>query len=144
MSNYPPGMSKRDFVRAGIDQPHAHEHEWEVDERSPEIEDAAAIIFEYCMYSEGAHGEGWSCDRQRTHRLEEVSVTKKREGKPDIIYLDTNPKGDFWRVGEAAEVDLLDAGYEVVDFDWSTVDEAGVAVVENENWRVKYETRRKT
>ena len=87
-SNYPPGMSKRDFVRAGIDQPHDHEHEFESDPVDwPILEDNAAIFHEYCMYSEGRWGEGWSCEESRTTRCELRSISLVREGRPDIEYL---------------------------------------------------------
>jgi len=72
MSNYPPGMSSRDFVRAGIDQPHHHEHEF-VKDRSrvgPAFEDGAAIFYEKCRYVEGRHGQEYSCEETRSYRFE--------------------------------------------------------------------------
>ena len=69
---YPPGMTKRDFVRAGIDQPHSHEHEW-VENRgvdNPIIEDGAAIFFQECNYAEGRYGEGYSCTETNSYRFE--------------------------------------------------------------------------
>jgi len=72
MSNYPPGMSGRDFVRAGIDQPHSHEHEWVencgVD--GPIIEDGAAVFFQECNYSEGRYGEKYQCQETNSYRFE--------------------------------------------------------------------------
>lgn len=71
-SNYPPGMSSRDFVRAGIDQPHSHEHEFLIDDSrvSPIFEDGAAIFHEECRYVEGRHGQGYSCEETRSYRFE--------------------------------------------------------------------------
>lgn len=70
MSNYPPGMSGRDFVRAGIDQPHHHEHEWKPAEKEPIFEDGAAIFQEECRYVEGRYAEGFSCEETRTYRFD--------------------------------------------------------------------------
>lgn len=71
-SNYPPGMSSRDFVRAGIDDPHHHEHEFRGDDEraNPIFEDGAAVFFEECRYVEGRHGQGWSCEETRSYRFE--------------------------------------------------------------------------
>lgn len=69
--NYPPGTSRRDLIRGGIIEPHAHEHEWELgDVDNPVIEDGAAIFHERCRYVEGRWGEGWSCEETRTYRFE--------------------------------------------------------------------------
>lgn len=85
MSNYPPGMSKRDFVRAGIDQPHDHEHEWENNnDEWPLLEDGAAIFREKCNYAEGRYGEGWECEETRTYRFEYHSLKLDTER---LIYL---------------------------------------------------------
>jgi len=87
-SNYPPGMGRRDFVRAGIDQPHDHLHEWEAEQDGwPMFEDNAAIFSEYCMYAEGRWGEGWECEETRSTRCELRSISLVREGQPDIEYL---------------------------------------------------------
>lgn len=95
-SNYPPGMSKRDFVRAGIDQPHHHEHEWEHgDMDNPVIEDGAAIFHQRCLYSEGRYGEGWECEETRTYRFD-YSTIESPDGKewelPDITNWDEAPE----------------------------------------------------
>jgi hypothetical protein len=88
-SNYPPGMSKRDFIRAGIDDPHHHEHEFRpMDSQvAPIIEDGAAIFQEECRYVEGEYAEGWSCEETRTYRFE-YSTLESPSGKewelPDI------------------------------------------------------------
>jgi hypothetical protein len=79
MSNYPPGMSGQDFVRAGIDQPHHHEHEFEPSEECPIFEDGAAIFYEHCIHSEGRYGEGW---------LERI--IRVRDNKPNVAYLPTD------------------------------------------------------
>jgi len=72
MSNYPPGMSKRDFVRAGIDDPHNHECEFLMDDdrANPIIEEGAAIFHTECRYVEGEYGQGYSCEETRSYRFE--------------------------------------------------------------------------
>jgi hypothetical protein len=71
MSNYPPGMSKRDFIRAGIDEhPNAHEHEWRPGDSGPLLEDGAAMFREECGYVGGPHGHGWECEETRSYRME--------------------------------------------------------------------------
>ena len=85
---YPPGMSSHDFVRAGIDQPHHHEHEWRADsDDSMMFEDGAVIFTEYCGYSEGRWGEGYSCEETRILRCDVERVVVVRESKPNITYL---------------------------------------------------------
>ncbi|TQQ81881.1 hypothetical protein EWF95_02785 [Halonotius roseus] len=87
-SNYPDGMTSRDFVRAGIDQPHHHEHEWREDQHDqPIFEDGAAIFFETCGYAEGRYGEGWECDESRTIRCELDRIEKTRDGGASITFL---------------------------------------------------------
>jgi hypothetical protein len=65
-------MSGRDFVRAGIDQPHSHEHEWVENPgvNDPLIEDGAAIFRQECNYSEGRYGEKYQCQETKTYRFE--------------------------------------------------------------------------
>jgi hypothetical protein len=72
MSNYPPGMSKRDFVRAGIDEhPNAHEHQWGPGrDPGPLLEDGAAVFQEECRYAAGPDGHGWQCEETRSYRME--------------------------------------------------------------------------
>lgn len=82
MSNYPPGMSGRDFVRAGIVEPHHHEHEWVGSDPGLIIEDGAAIFSEECRYAEGRYGEGWQCEESRTYRFEERYVWIEGEPNP--------------------------------------------------------------
>lgn len=76
MSNYPPGMSHQDFVRAGIIEPHHHECEFVPCEHGefPIIEDGAAIFHERCNYVEGQYGDGWECERERSYRFEYSSL----------------------------------------------------------------------
>lgn len=109
-SNYPPGMSKRDFVRAGIDQPHHHEHEWEPDEEHyPVFEDGAAIFIEYCLYAEGRWGEGYACEEMRTNRCDVERIIKVREGEPNISYLasEENPRENWGHVERIYEDALV-------------------------------------
>lgn len=90
MSNYPPGMSGQDFVRAGIDQPHHHEHEFEPSEECPIFEDGAAIFYEHCIHSEGRYGEGWTCGKTCTIRFELKQIIRVRDNKPNVAYLPTD------------------------------------------------------
>lgn len=109
MSNYPPGMSKRDFIRAGIDQPHHHEHEWEPNESDyPLFEDGAAVFSESCRYAEGRWGEGWACEETRWLRCDVERIIKVREGEPNIAYLasEENP-GENWGYIERIYEDAL-------------------------------------
>ena len=123
---YPPGMSKRDFVKAGIDQPHNHEHEWRLDDmENPMFEDGAAIFHEYCDYVEGRWGEGWSCEESRTLRCDVERVVLLREGKPNVAYLASeedyhNEWGFIERLYEDAlvAVEITDfEGIEILDCD---------------------------
>jgi len=85
-SNYPPGMSKRDFIRAGIDNPHDHEHEWRHgDIDNPVIEDGAAIFHQQCRYVEGQYGEGWECEETRTYRFE-YSTLESPDGEKTELH----------------------------------------------------------
>lgn len=109
MSNYPDGMSKRDFIRAGIDQPHNHEHEWEPTGRDdPIFEDGAAIFIQSCGYAEGRWGEGWACEETRSFRCDVDRIIKVREGAPNIAYLsgEENPR-ENWRHIERVYEDAL-------------------------------------
>lgn len=84
-NNYPPGMGRRDKIRAGIIEPHAHEHEWWPDEHNgPLIEDGAAIFTQVCEYSEGEFGEKWSCDETRTYRFEYSTLETPDGDKYDL------------------------------------------------------------
>jgi hypothetical protein len=87
MSNYPPGMSGRDFVRAGIDQPHYHEHEFFSDNTDPIFEDGAAVFSESCDYVEGEYGQGYRCEESRWIECGLDRVVKIRNGAPNIDYL---------------------------------------------------------
>lgn len=70
-SNYPPGMTSRDFVKAGIDQPNHHDCEFrQVRGHNPIIEDGAAIFIRECTYAEGRYGEGWKCEETDDYRFE--------------------------------------------------------------------------
>lgn len=126
MSNYPPGMSGRDFVRAGIDQPHHHEHEWVPCEgENPVFEDGAAIFLEECLYAEGEYGQGWECEEGRQGRCDVERVVKLRDGKPDIVYLASEDKprerfGVIERIYEDALVAIEMTDYyeiQVLDID---------------------------
>lgn len=71
-------MSKRDFIRAGIDEhPDAHEHEWgPPDDPGPLIEDGAAVFTQRCRHYSGPHGHGDQCEATNSFRLEyDVLVT---------------------------------------------------------------------
>lgn len=84
-SNYPPGMSKRDFVRAGIDQPHHHDCEFRpAQDDSLIIEDGAAIFFEECRYVEGEYGQGYSCEETRSYRFEYDTLELLDGGEIDL------------------------------------------------------------
>lgn len=92
--NYPPGMSKRDFIRAGIDDPHNHECEFEPDDSrdDPIIEDGAAIFHFQCRYVEGRWGEGYSCEETKSYRFEYAELdlpNSDRVDLPDITGWDT-------------------------------------------------------
>lgn len=78
-------MSSRDFVRAGIDEPHHHEHEWLQDE-DPEfhMEDGAAIFIEECWYAEGEYGQGWECEETRSYRFEYDTLELLDGGEIDL------------------------------------------------------------
>lgn len=113
-------MSKRDFVRAGIDQPHHHEHEWmPLEADYPIFEDGAAIFQEICNYAEGRYGEGWRCDKTRSHRCEVERIVKIRDNEPNVAYLASEEEpGERWsyfeRIFEDALVILsMAAKYEV-------------------------------
>lgn len=63
---YPPGMSKRDFIRAGIDEgPHHHECEF-YPEEGPILEDGAAIFIAECEYAD----RDYSCDETESFRFD--------------------------------------------------------------------------
>jgi len=67
---YPPGTWAGD-PRAPWNEPHHHEHEFEPrQDKSPIIEDGAAIFHEGCIYAEGEYGQGWQCEKKRTYRFE--------------------------------------------------------------------------
>ena len=70
MSNYPPGMGYRDKVRAGIIEPHSHEHEFEPLDAEIILEDGAAILIQECIYAEGKYGQGYSCEEKKDYRFE--------------------------------------------------------------------------
>jgi hypothetical protein len=110
MSNYPPGMSSRDFVRAGIDQPHHHEHEFFSDNTDPIFEDGAAVFSESCNYAEGQYGQGYQCEETRWIRCELNRVVKIQNDAPNIDYLasEESPSMDrhIERVMEEAIVSL--------------------------------------
>jgi hypothetical protein len=89
-NNYPPGMSHRDFIRAGIIQPHRHEHEWGTATRdSPIIEDGAAIFNQQCEYVEGQYGQGYQCEETRSVRFEYGDIE--------------SPDDEYWQVPEITE-----------------------------------------
>jgi hypothetical protein len=80
-SNYPPGMSKRDFIRAGIDDhPNAHTHEWLPDTRPEMFEDWAMHFHERC--------DRRGCGETRVRRADLTHVTRRREDTdaPPITY----------------------------------------------------------
>jgi len=85
--NYPPGMTSRDFVRAGIDDPHHHEHEFmPMDSHGPLIEDGAAVFIEECRYGEGEFG--WQCEEQRSYRFEYDCLELLDGGEIDLPSID--------------------------------------------------------
>jgi hypothetical protein len=134
-SNYPPGMSKRDFVRAGIDQPHHHEHEWFPDEEGPYLEDKAAVFIERCRYAEGEYGQGWSCEEERTYRFEEVHLRRLRDEKPPVTYTDIDRAMQLARL-EAGLIGVYQEG-EIIDIDPDP--DVGHLVVEHDGWQVRFE-----
>lgn len=94
--NYPPGTSRRDLIRGGIIEPHAHECEFEPDDPrdGPIIEDGAAIFHLRCNYVEGRWGEGWSCEETKTYRFEYGELDTpddERIDLPDITEWDEVP-----------------------------------------------------
>jgi hypothetical protein len=88
MSNYPPGTSAGD-PRAPWNAPdHSHDHQWNPSNGDyPLFEDGAAIFVDYCEYSEGRFGDGWSCEETRSIRCDVERVVKVRDGEPNIEYL---------------------------------------------------------
>jgi hypothetical protein len=87
MSNYPPGTSRRDLIRGGIIEPHHHEHEFEPRQnKSPIIEDGAAIFREKCIYAEGEYGQGYQCEETLTYRFEYSTLE--------------SPNGETWPLPE--------------------------------------------
>lgn len=139
---------KRSFSGPSTSPPPAtpvdtHDHEWRlVDGMNPIIEDGAAIFREECdwveitssthseKHDETFYGEGAQCDATRSFRMEAKSVTKKREGKPDIEYLidghyDEEPA--LIAVESSGEITMVDPEKNY-----------GSVRVETENWSVTY------
>ena len=115
---YPPGMTSRDFVKAGIDTPHDHECEFEhARGENPIFEDGAAIFIESCHYAEGRWGEGWECEEMRSLRCDVERVVLIRDDKPDVAYLASEE--DYhtkWEFIERLYEDALVA-VEITDFE---------------------------
>jgi hypothetical protein len=98
MSNYPPGTSAGD-PRAPWNAPdHSHDHEWRPSNGDyPLFEDGAAVFAEYCEYSEGRYGDGWSCEETRWIRCDIERIVKVRDGEPNIEYLATEENHSMHR-----------------------------------------------
>jgi hypothetical protein len=144
MNNYPPGMSKRDFVRAGIDQPHAHEHEFTSEGMDgPIIEDGAAIFREECWYAEGEYGQGWECEESRTYRFE-YSTLESPDG--EVVELPTiaewpsdMPDGRDGKVVEIEEAFHTHGPGDLVSFDVDPDRDGGVVTLEYKGWKLRFE-----
>lgn len=117
MSNYPPGTSAGDPRAPWNAADHSHDHEWyPAEKENPIFEDGAAIFHDYCEYSEGRYGDGWSCEETRSMRFDIERVVISREGEPDVTYLaSTEDSADDWSyvhsVFERA-IELVECGTE--------------------------------
>lgn len=86
MSPYPPGTSRRDLVRGGIIEPHAHDHEFLLEDTGVVFEDSAVIFTQRCHYAEGEYGQGWECEEEVSMRVDADRLIRHREGQPDVSY----------------------------------------------------------
>lgn len=115
MSNYPPGTSAGDPRAPWNDSDHSHDHEWYPEiEPSPILEDGAAIFMDYCEYSEGQYGDGWSCDETRSLRCELDRVILNRKNEPDVTYLNSEYVSCF------IELVLEEAVLAIEEDEWNT------------------------
>jgi homoserine trans-succinylase len=69
---YPPNVSRRDKIRAGIIEPHSHECNFVATEKNITYEDNAFYVLFHCDYREGEWGEEYSCD-EKIHVRYEIS-----------------------------------------------------------------------
>lgn len=139
-SNYPPGMSGRDFVKAGIDQPHHHEHEWESDRgENPIIENGAAIFSEHCRYVEGQWGEGWKCEKTRRYRFEYSTLEGPNGGEVELPTGHDLDEAEDWVVltVEAIEEKFYE-GDDDVEIHVDDDKKHGIVSLEYEGWSVNF------
>lgn len=86
---YPPNVSRRDKVRAGIIEPHSHDCHF-VPEEEIIYEDNAFHGFFCCDYAEGEYGEGYSCDEKIHVRYEVSHLCFPEKPRVEPIELEEN------------------------------------------------------
>jgi hypothetical protein len=122
-----------------------HDHEWVLADDLPTFEDGNAIFGEECRWAEtetvdlGKHGTedvvcGSECEETRTYGMEMKSVTRRRDGEPDVTYL-VESAGLSERV-VSAQRDVIENGT-VLEADPDR--ERGHVIVETPSRRVRYE-----
>jgi len=139
---YPPGTSAGD-PRAPWNEPRAHEHEFEPrQDRSPIIEDGAAIFHEECQYAEGRYGGGRQCEETRTYRFE-YSTLESPDGKtvelPTIAEWPSDmPDGRDGKVVEIEEAFHSHGPGDKVGFHVDPDPDCGKVTIEYEGWKLHF------
>jgi len=140
---YPPGTSAGD-PRAPWNESHDHQHEFELLEESPIIEDGAAIFREECIYAEGEYGQGYQCEEARTYRFE-YSILESPDGEtwnlPTIHEWEDHdlPKKRSEKV-ITIEQRFHELGpSEKVSFDVDPAPDCGQVTISYKGWKLHYE-----
>lgn len=135
MGGYPPGMGRRDKIRAGIIQPHSHECRFPPDDPDgPWFEEHTASFSIQCEYVEGEYGEGWNCEEEKSYTMELSWLEHLREGAANIYYL----ASEFDNLPCVTEPGLIEVEQSGTVVDCDPDPDYGSVTVESENWRAKY------
>lgn len=142
MSNYPPGMTHSDFVRAGIEDPpgaRAHDCEWvPVDpDEPPRFEDAAAHFTEKCLDA----GAGRHCEGRRSYRFDIESISHEETGVVFDVTRhppEANTELENYLLEDVIDALWRDISVEVVEVDPDRDDGEVIVRIPEQSLRVRF------